>query len=177
MRTKKCKIITVPADRSRYYVSKEKMYDTVVTQHIPDGHVVPFHIELLDKENDDVIAWTDACEEWMKIYPIPQSFIDKFIQSSGQIKEVLVELQECGALEQGNCIFGDICENCSEEWTERIKLDSNGYIIIHPVKTEIKIEDIPVEAIKMLIKDSVYNNRQTEGLDIVEQWLETIIQL
>jgi hypothetical protein len=154
MKTKRCKVVVIP-NRFNFV-----------------------HLEIYDEQNK-FIAATNECHAGYnsfgyKVASIPQSFLKEFHQKNGQIKEVLVELQECGALEQSNCIFGDICENCPKEWVERIKLDSNSCVIIHPVKTEMKIDDIPVSEIKAILEICVNKELygHTKAYIEVKQWLE-----
>jgi hypothetical protein len=139
------------------------------------------HLELRD-ENGVVMATTrnqDNYSRWKKgilDYPsknpnIPKSFIDEFIKSKGQTKKVLVEMEPF-VTEHGN----KITEECPII-KEIPKVDSDGCVIIHPViKTEMKIDDIPVDEIKYLL--NIIGGKQPSGRRecdcycIVTEWLE-----
>jgi hypothetical protein len=194
MKTKKCKVVIVPykditgdkwynyplitAINDKYkevWSNLEQINSTFELSHVPWGSTVA-HLELHD-ESDYIIASTKLSSfdnkhpnEVYVSYRIPQSFIDEFIEKNGQIKEVLVEM--------GNGL--DTVEIEREVYDNSFfpKLNSDGCVIIHPVKTEMKIEDIPINAIKNCIayceRNFVYDKLGYHG-DFnhrIKQWLK-----
>lgn len=174
---KKCKVVIVPVEdrllknRKQYPIvvcdNEDVLYPSNANYISYEGQLILSnrfqfaHIELHD-ENGYIIANTD--KSVVRYTDIPQSFINELIASNGSIKEVMVE-----------ATINDVNYYITEM---KPKLTSLGEVIIHPIKTEIKISDIPVEAIKLMIGDLFFINRKAENVKVdlrwpikVQQWL------
>jgi hypothetical protein len=143
------------------------------------------HIEIHDEKNL-LIATTYGA------VGISDAFIRKYVEKKGEIKEVLIEMEvDCDG-NNNKCLieekFGDqpfyvqahycknhmknneTCHGCTMAKGELIpKLSSKGNVIIHPVKTKMKIEEIPIIYIKDILSLA---NPDLYATKIVKQWLE-----
>lgn len=127
MKTKKCKVHITPT-----VLETQIQLGLNLHKNLPGiMRGTYLFLDLVDEE-DHLIAstlFTDGSTA-VTILPVSQSFIDKYIKMNGEIEEVLIEM---------------------EEMSNRPKISSKGTVIIHPVKSEISISNIPVKAIKDLL--------------------------
>ncbi len=147
---KKCKVVIVPVedkDHNKYpfvvdsFNNIRKLYKNV---WIDDDEKCA-HIEFRD-ENNNLVATTyqpgknlgGVFNYLCKNPSIPQSFIDQFIVSNGSIKEVMIEM------------ISDITPIDPNK--DELSLTFSVEVIIHPVKTEMKISNIPIKDIKSLVE-------------------------
>lgn len=160
-KTKKCEVVIsrASADNGVYnrnwrsfpiVVSGKNIYQSFSVEGmalLTDDYLA--HIEFRDAETDFLVATTRETGIWkngMRISQnISQAFIKKFVETNGSIKEVLVEM----------------------EYDWQPKISSKGTVITHPVPTEMKIEDIPIEAIKNCLayceNQSIYDKLGSYG--------------
>ena len=76
---------------------------------------------------------------------IPLDFVEAYVKSQGSIKEVMLECEEGGEFYR---------DGYNQRHPDRLKLRSNGSVIVHPVKEEL----YTLQQISDLLGDGAYDN-------------------
>lgn len=185
---KKCKVVIVPVDHAlkkecaQYPLWVRKSGQICHGYRLNEGGDPSCeatnnlaHIKFCD-EDDSVIATTNLKDPRFYIphngiKRIPQSFIDEFIVKNGDIKEVMIESNEYNYTERVLIpLCGEKIRGTRTRTYSHIKSNSKGEVIIHPVKTDMNISDIPIEDIKTLIYEAPILH--SFAINRIKQWIE-----